>query len=88
VDLFAPTKATQAARKLAEEKLYELAAEEITANNIRPGLWAKAIPESDGDNAKAKARYIKLRVETMKAEADLQDYASANVEKERAFFRL
>ncbi|MDC6459922.1 hypothetical protein PQY66_06235 [Luminiphilus sp.] len=84
MSIFTSAKAKLAAQKLAEEKLYELAAEEITANNIRPGLWAKAIAESDGDDAKAKARYIKLRVETMKAEADLQDYASANVEKERA----
>ena len=84
MSIFTSAKAKLAAQKLAEEKLYELAAEEITANNIRPGLWAKAIAESDGDEAKAKARYIKLCVETMKAEADLQDHASANVEKERA----
>lgn len=79
--LFTSAKAKLAAQKLAEEHLYELAAEEIAANNIRPGLWAKAIAESDGDDAKAKARYIKLRVETMKAEADLQDYASENAQR-------
>ena len=76
MNIFSSAKAKLAAQKLAEEHLYELAAEEIAANNIRPGLWAKAIAESDGDDAKAKARYIKLRVEAMKAEADLQDYAA------------
>ena len=85
--LFTSAKAKLAAQKLAEEHLYELAAEEIAANNIRPGLWAKAIAESDGDDAKAKARYIKLRVETMKAEADLQDHASENAYKAEAEMR-
>ena len=85
--LFTSAKAKLAAQKLAEEHLYELAAEEIAANNIRPGLWAKAIAEADGDDAKAKARYIKLRVETMKAEADLKDYASENANKADAEMR-
>lgn len=82
--IFTSAKGKLAAQKLAEEQLYEFAAEEIAANNIRPGLWAKAIAESDGDDAKAKARYIKLRVETMKAEADLQEYASENAHRAEA----
>ena len=84
MSIFTSAKAKLAAKKLAEEQLYEFAAEEIAANNIRPGLWAKAIAESDGDDAKAKARYIKLRVETMKAETDLQDYASEYAHKAEA----
>ena len=87
MNIFSSAKAKLAAQKLAEEHLYELAAEEIAANNIRPGLWAQAIAESDGDDAKAKARYIKLRVETMKAEADLQDHASENAYKAEAEMR-
>ena len=78
--IFTSAKAKLAAQKLAEEQLYEFAAEEIAANNIRPGLWAKAIAE--GDDAKAKARYIKLRVETMKAEADLSSYAASQLKPE------
>lgn len=77
MSIFTSAKAKLAAQKLAEEQLYEFAAEEIAANNIRPGLWAKAIAESDGDDAKAKARYIKLRVETMKAETDLADFMAS-----------
>lgn len=72
--LFSSAKAKLAAQNLAEERLFQLAAEEIAANNIRPGLWAKAISEADGDDAKAKARYIKLRVDMMKAETDLESY--------------
>ena len=82
--IFTSAKAKLAAQKLAEEQLFEFAAEEIAANNIRPGLWAKAIAESDGDDAKAKARYIKLRVEAMKAEADLSSYVQETATKSRA----
>ena len=81
MSIFTSTKAKLAAQKLAEEQLYEFAAEEIAANNIRPGLWAKAIAEADGDDAKAKARYIKLRVETMKAELDLGQFAREEAKK-------
>ena len=81
MSIFTSAKAKLAAQKLAEEQLYEFAAEEIAANNIRPGLWAKAIAETDGDDAKAKARYIKLRVETMKAEADLGQFAREEAKK-------
>ena len=75
--LFSSAKAKLAAQKLAEEHLYELAAEELAANNIRPGLYAKALAETDGNEDAARARYIKLRVDTMKAEHDLQDYAAS-----------
>ena len=84
MSIFTSAKAKLAAQKIAEEQLYEAAAEEIAANNIRPGLWAKAIAESDGDDAKAKARYIKLRVETMKAEADLGQFAREEAKKAKS----
>jgi len=74
MSIFTSAKAKLAAQKLAEEQLYELAAEEIAANNIRPGLMAKALAETDGNVAAANARYLKLRVETMKAEADLNTF--------------
>jgi len=73
--LFTSAKAKLAAQKLAEEQLYELAAEEIAANNIRPGLMAKAVAETDGNVAAANARYLKLRVEAMMAEAELERFA-------------
>lgn len=84
MSIFSSAKAKLAAQKLAEERLYELAHEEITANNIRPGLWAKALAETDGNEVSAKARYIKLRVDAMKAEADLQEYADETLQKNQA----
>ena len=75
MSLFSSTRAKLAASKIAEEQLYAQAAEEVAAGVIRQGLWAKAIAESDGNEAAAKARYIKLRVELMIAEADLAEHA-------------
>ena len=46
-----------------EEALYARAASEIADGNIRPGLWAKANSDADGDERKVHARYIGLRVE-------------------------
>ena len=82
--LFTSAKAKLAAQKLAEEQLYELAAEEIAANNIRPGLMAKALAETDGNVAAANARYLKLRVETMKAEADLNTFVEEEASRANA----
>lgn len=80
--LFSSTRAKLAASKIAEEQLYAQAAEEVAAGVIRQGLWAKAIAESDGNEAAAKARYIKLRVELMIAEADLAEHAVGVAEHE------
>jgi len=71
VSFFSSAKAKLAASKLAEEQLYAHAAEEVASGQIRQGLWAKAIAETGGDETAAKAHYLKLRVEIMKAEAEV-----------------
>ena len=81
MSFFSSAKAKLAASKLAEEQLYAQAAEEVASGQIRQGLWAKAIAETDGDDAAAKARYLKLRVEIMKAEAEVTDYAMKQAAK-------
>lgn len=48
-----------------DEQLYELAAKEL-ASSPRQGLLIKCMTEADGDEGKAKARYIKNRVKEMK----------------------
>ena len=82
MSFFSSAKAKLAASKLAEEQLYAQAAEEVASGQIRQGLWAKAIAETDGDDAAAKARYLKLRVEIMKAEAEVTDYVQKQAAKE------
>ena len=80
--LFSSTKAKLAASKLVEEQLYEAAANEVASGQIRQGIWAQAIAQSDGNEAAAKARYLKLRVEIMKAEAEVMMYAEKEAVKE------
>ena len=82
MSFFSSAKAKLAASKLAEEQLYAQAAEEVASGQIRQGLWAKAIAETGGDEAAAKAHYLKLRVEIMKAEADVTDFVAKEAARE------
>ena len=49
--------------KVSEDDLYAAALAEVQAGTTRPGLWAKAFADSEGDENKSKALYIKLRVQ-------------------------
>ena len=82
-------KLNSAKSRLLEEKLYELVSKEIESGQKRAGLWAKAIAISDGDEEKTKAEYIKLRVQSVKDENELnlekkrQSYEKAQAEYEQ-----
>lgn len=52
------------------EHLYEKAANEIHNSVTKPGLWAKAFSDSNGDLEKTKALYIRLRVEQLNQPED------------------
>lgn len=58
-------KVAKALANASEEALYAQAAVEVAEGSIRAGLWAKALSAADGDERKAKARYIGLRVEQL-----------------------
>lgn len=49
-----------------DEPLYETVVAELAKRDIKPGLWAKAFAESQGDKEQAKAVYIRLRVEQLR----------------------
>ena len=51
-----------------EEELYAKVAAELHGGNREEGLWAKCFAECDGDENKAKALYLKARVERLKEE--------------------
>ena len=51
---------------MIEEEFYELAYEEIESGNLKKGLWAKAFSETEGDENKTKALYIKYRFDQIK----------------------
>ena len=58
-------KLTRALANAHEEHLYAQAAHEVSIGDIRPGLWAKSLSLADGDEQRAQARYVALRVEQM-----------------------
>ncbi len=51
-----------------EETLYAMALQEVSNRDIKPGLWAKAFADSAGDDTKAQAAYLELRIQAMKDE--------------------
>jgi flagellar FliL protein len=66
--IFDDIKAKGAAYRLSEEVLYAEALRELESGQRRDGIWAKAMSESDMDQSKAGAKYIKLRVISLKDE--------------------
>lgn len=54
------------ANRLGEEALYEAALEEFETGTRRRGLWAKAIVQGEGDQARAEAAYLKLLVTALR----------------------
>lgn len=56
----------------AEEAMFEQVAAEMAVRDIKKGLWAKALALSDGSAERAKALYIKLRVQALMDEAALK----------------
>ena len=63
--IFDKVKKTTIASRRYEEKLYEVALEEVENNEIRKGLYSKAISKADGDKEKADGIYLKLRVQSI-----------------------
>ncbi len=56
----------------AEEALYEKIANELSQNIRKEGLWLKAIQNTDGNENRALALYIKYRSEAIKIENQKQ----------------
>lgn len=64
-DKLGKAKAAKAVANAQEEALYAQAAAEVSKGEIRAGLWAKALSAAEGEERKAHARYLALRVEQM-----------------------
>jgi hypothetical protein len=67
----------------AEEAIYELVADEIRSKRLRPGLYAKAFSDAEGDEKKAIAVYIERRMAQLVAQAK-EEEEHAQQERERA----
>jgi len=51
-----------------DDVFYDEVAKEMQENRLVPGVWTRAFAEADGDENRAKAIYIKLRVSKLSAD--------------------
>jgi len=59
--------------RLAEEQVYEMVLAELEDGQQRPGIWAKALADSDGSGDRARSLYIKYRAQSMIDEMSLEE---------------
>lgn len=62
-----------------DESIWEQAFKEFESEGKRNGLWARLLVEFEGDNDKAKIKYLKVRFEELKSELN----AKIEIEKVR-----
>ena len=75
------TPVEESIERLAEEKIYEKVYEEVASGVKREGLWFKALSESGGEETKAKALYVKLRVRSLIDELIVTEQVHQNAYK-------
>ncbi|MBG86428.1 MAG: hypothetical protein CMO80_05950 [Verrucomicrobiales bacterium] len=63
-----------------DEHFYETVSQEMKANNVQEGMWMKAYEQAMGDEKKATALYIKMRVEQLKREQAKAEMDALGVE--------
>lgn len=73
----------EAQQRQDEERLLEQVVGELERGYRRDGVWAKALISADGDEDRAKANYLELRVQSLRDEALLNAVGSAYHEKKR-----
>lgn len=83
-DLFEKFRRKSAAARLQEEQLYEQVIEELSKDEKRPGLWAKALADCDGSEQKAESLYIRYRVQSIKDEIEIMAGISEEAERQSA----
>jgi hypothetical protein len=54
--------------ELEDELLYEFIAIELSEQQVKQGLWTKALADSDWNEPVAKAAYVKMRIEQLRIE--------------------
>ena len=76
------TSVDESINRLAEEQLYVKVNEELSTGRTREGIWFKALAESEGDITKAKALYVKYRVQSLKDELVIEQQVQKNIDNE------
>ena len=70
--IFKNFKHNSAVDRLNEERIYEIVINEIKSGKRREGIWGQALEKANGDLKKTEANYIKLRVQSLKDELEIQ----------------
>jgi hypothetical protein len=65
VTVFKSNQSEKSAKRLIEEQIYAQVADELSRGQKRDGLWAKALADNDAEETKAKACYIRYRVQSI-----------------------
>lgn len=71
-----PSKAKQYTKGIDKSKYYEQALAELETNSLFKSTWAMAYSEADGDENKARARYIRMRADKLDQERQLAEAAA------------
>lgn len=67
-----------------EDDFYEQAWSEVEENKQIKSIWAKAFTQSEGNSEKTKAIYMKLRVDSLKKEAEEKIHLAQKEFKQQA----
>ena len=73
-----------AADRLLEEQIYEAVALEISQGKVKPGLWAKALSQTNGNEKLTQSVYIKLRVQNIRDEDEVQNDIEREMDRRAA----
>ena len=79
IGIFENFKHNSAVDRLNEERIYEIVINEIKSGKRRKGIWGQALEKANGDLKKTEANYIKLRVQSLKDEFEIQK----NIERDK-----
>lgn len=66
-----------------DNKFYEQVAHELQDGPPLSGLWTQAYAETSGDEAKARALYIRYRVQQLRNEAVADEAVAAHIQRRR-----
>lgn len=65
MDIYKFLKLKGTAPSKIDEAAYELIAFELSQNQVKQGLWTKALADSEWNDSKAKTYYVKMRHEQL-----------------------
>jgi hypothetical protein len=86
--MFEKFKTKLSVNRLLDEELYAQVAEELSDDDIKAGLWAKATANANGVESKVKALYIKYRVQAIQDEDRVLEKQTQQLQAEAESARI